>query len=392
VGSTAILMWTTPDKTIREVSLELSKDGGKTWAFLSTLSGPSSKTVLPDQEGRYQIRASAKDSANRPISSNVITFDVISGVDQVRIIANASAEPGGFLAAVIEPKSILKTAKELRLEISENAQEWSPVSEIKGTSFSFKVPVKTGEYVVRVVVKAADGREYDSNHFRFRVLEKGSGIRLVNFQTGQSYIGGTGHFIFVETEADVARVKAEFSDAGGKDGTWKPVTVTVGAKGLHWTLPQISSKTCRLRVSTQDSRGREVSDMSERDFAIEPSSGPATVSNPPTIKPPVDEREPLRLRTQMPDRLKGGTKMRLEWWSLDPASKVTIALVVDGNSGILWKDQSAAGGAEFTVPKIDAKDCQIVLTSGERKWTSRTFEIVSKAPTIDSVDIEIPKK
>jgi hypothetical protein len=393
VSSTAVLMWSTPDKSIREVSVELSKDGGQTWAFLSTISGPSSKVLLPDQEGRYQIRASAKDSANRPISSNVITFDLISGVEQVRIIANASAEPGGFLAAVIEPKSIVKTAKELRLEISENAQEWSPVQEIKGTSFTFKAPVKTGEYVVRVVVKAQDGREYDSNHFRFRVVEIGSGLTLKNFRGGQSYIGGTGHFIFVETETDLAKVKVELSTDSGKDGSWVPAAgVTLTPKGLYWMLPNVSSKTCRLRVSTVDPKGREISDMSDRDFGIEPGSGQAMVSTPPGVKPPVEDREPLRLRTQIPEKLKGGTKMRLEWWSLDPASKVTITLVVEGNPGVLWKDQSSSGGAEFTVPRIDSRECQIVLTSGERKWTSRTFEIVSRAPSIEGVDIELPKK
>jgi hypothetical protein len=69
-----------------------------------------------------------------------------------------------------------------------------------------------------------------------------------------------------------------------------------------------------------------------------------------------------------------------------------VALVVDGNAGVLFKDQSASGGAEFVVPKIDQKDCQIVLTSGDKKWSSRAFEIVSRPPSIDGVDIEIPRK
>jgi hypothetical protein len=168
VGSSVALAWTSPDRSIRELTLELSKDGGKTWAYYTTLSGPAVKVMLPEQEGRYQLRALAKDAANRPINSNVLSFDMISGVEQVRIIANAAVEPNGFVAAVVEPKSIVKTAKELRLEISENAQTWESRGEIKGTSFSFKAPEKPGDYVVRVVVKAADGREYDSNHFRFR--------------------------------------------------------------------------------------------------------------------------------------------------------------------------------------------------------------------------------
>lgn len=393
VGTPMMLFWSSPDRTIREAAIELSKDGGKTWSLLSTLTGPSGKVILPDQEGRYQVRASAKDAANRPTTSNVLTFDLITGVDQVRIIANGSAEPGAFVSAVIEPKSILKTARELRLEMSENAQDWSPVSEVKGTSFSFKAPLKTGEYVVRVVVKAADGREYDSNHFRFKVMEKGSGIRLANFRGGQSYVGGTGRPIIIATDADLSQVRVEFSDQSGREGTWKPLTdLKPLATGFHWVLPKIKSATCRLRVSTLDTKGREMSDMSERDFGIEPGDGQTVVSNPP-VKPPIDEnKEPLRLKTELPERLKGGTKLRLDWAAADKEAKVTVSLVADGNPGVLFRDQSSSGGAEFTVPRIDAKDCTIVLTSGERKWTSRPFEIISHAPAIDGVDIEIPKK
>ena len=267
------------------------------------------------------------------------------------------------------------------------------VQEIKGTSFSFKAPLKTGEYLIRVVVKASDGREYDSNHFRFKVFERGAGIRLVTFRGGHSYPAGSSRPIIIQTDADFSQVKVEFSDASGKEGSWKPLKdLQVTQTGFFWKLPQIRSTTCRLRVSMVDSKGRETSDVSESDFGIAPGDGQTVVSDPPVKPPTEDNRDPLRLRSTVPDRVKGGQKMRVEWWALDTASKVTITLVVDGNPGVLFRDQSAAGGAEFVVPKVDAKECQIVLTSGELKAESRKFEIVSRAPTIDNVDIEIPKK
>lgn len=392
VGDTATLTWSSPDRTIREVALELSKDGGRTWGFLTNLAASSVQVSLPAQEGRYQIRASSKDAANRPLRSNTVTFDMITGVEQVRIIANATVEPGGFVAAVIEPKSIVKTAKELRLELSEDAQEWTPLSEVRGTSFSFKAPQKTGEFVVRVVVRLLDGREYDSNHFRFRVADRVVGIRLENLRGGET-ISGTGRIIVVRTEVDLGRVKVELSDASGREGSWKTLSdLKPTPTGLYWTLPRISSATCRLRVSMADDKGREFSDRSDRDFAIENGPGSAAVAHPP-VKPPVEERpEPLRLKSVLPDKVKGGTRLRLEWVSLDPAAKVTVSLVAEGAPGILWRDQPASGGAEFVVPRIDAKSCQIALSTPERKWISRTFEIVSHPPSIDAVDIELPKK
>src|SRR5581483_6618482 len=269
-GATAALTWTSPDRSILEASLEVSKDGGKTWAYYAALAPAVTRVALPAEEGRYQIRAGAKDAANRPISSNVITFDVVTGLEPVRIIANGSVEPGGTVAAVVEPQSIVRTAELLRLEISETGQVWTPLAEIRDTSFTFKAPAKPGEYQVRILVRDAKQREYDSNHFRFQVLGRVEGIRLINFRGGESMVGGTSRPIVVQTSADLSRVTVEFSDASGKEGSW---TALAGLprmeKGFLWTLPRISKTTCRLRVSVVDEQGKVQSDASEGDFRIE---------------------------------------------------------------------------------------------------------------------------
>ncbi|MBV8882286.1 MAG: hypothetical protein JO332_20180, partial [Planctomycetaceae bacterium] len=357
------------------------------WGFFAALGTALTRVTLPAEEGRYQIRAAAKDSANRPINSNVITFDALTGLERVRIIANASVEPGGLVAAVVEPKSIVRSAELLRLELSEPGQSWTPLQEIKETSFTFRAPARPGEYLVRILIRDAKNREYDSNHFRFEVLGKVEGLRLSNFRGGESLIGGTSRPILIQTAVDLSKAKVEFSEASGKDGSWKPLTdLTKLDKGFLWTLPKINSSSCRLRVTATDAQGRTLSDASDRDFKIE--SGETAIEIP--VRPPSDTR--MELKTAIPDRVKGGTKLRLEWAMGDPAAKVTVSLMVEGNAGPLFKDQSAMGVGEFVVPKIDSKDCQIVLTSGDAKWTSRTFEIISHAPSIDGVDIELPRK
>lgn len=386
-GSTAALSWTSPDRSVLEATLELSKDGGKTWSFYSVLGPALTRVTLPAEEGRYQVRASAKDSANRPISSNVITFDVMTGLEPVRIIANGTVEPGGLVAAIVEPKSIVRTAEQLRLEISETGQIWTPLAEIRERSFTFKAPSKPGEYQVRILIRDAKKREYDSNHFHFQVLGRIEGIRLSNFRGGESLVGGTSRPILVQTSADLAKVKVEFSEASGREGSWKALTELPHLeKGFLWTLPKITKETCRIRVSFIDEHGKPQSDASERDFRIE--TGETAIEVP--AKPPGDGR--LALRSQVPDRVKGGTKLRLEWAAGDPSAKVTISLSVDGNAGVLFKDQGPLGAADFVVPRVDSRECQILLTSQDATWTSKTFEIISHAPAIDGVDIELPRK
>src|SRR5205085_3011888 len=110
---------------------------------------------------------------------------------------NGSADAGGMVAAVVEPKSIVKTAEMLRLEISENGQLWTPVAEIKETSFTFRAPVRPGEYLVRILVRDSKQREYDSNHFRLQILGRFEGLRLINFRGGESLVGGTSRPIFI---------------------------------------------------------------------------------------------------------------------------------------------------------------------------------------------------
>lgn len=390
-GAPAVLSWTSPDRAVTEATLELSKDGGKTWAFYAAMNGPSTRVTLPEEEGRYLIRATAKDSANRPISSNMLTFDAMSGLERVRVIANGSADAGGMVAAVVEPKSIVRTAEMLRLEISENGQLWTPVMEVRETSITFRAPARPGEYLLRLLVRDAKQREYDSNHFRLQVLGRFEGLRLVNFRGGEAFPGGTNRPIFLQTSVDLSKVRVEFSDASGKEGTWKILNDLARMdKGFLWTLPKVHTSNGRLRVSMTDEKGKVWIDMSERDFKIDAAEATIEIPQPP-VKTPVQGGQ-LLLKSVIPDRVKGGTKLRLEWAYADPAGKVTVSLVVDGNSGAIFKDQSAVGTSEFTLPKLDSRECQIVLSAGDQTWTSKTFEIISHPPSIDGVDIELPRK
>ncbi|HYE99795.1 MAG TPA: hypothetical protein VEJ18_12835, partial [Planctomycetota bacterium] len=67
VGSVVTVAWASPDRTIREATLEISTDGGRTWAPYAEMRTASMRVTLPAKEGRYHLRAMARDFTRRPI-------------------------------------------------------------------------------------------------------------------------------------------------------------------------------------------------------------------------------------------------------------------------------------------------------------------------------------
>jgi hypothetical protein len=106
--------------------------------------------------------------------------------------------------------------------------------------------------------------------------------------------------------------------------------------------------------------------------------------------PPAPAGLDLGLVSVVPAALKGGSSLEVKWRSSDAASKVTVLLVIGEKAEPILKDQGAQGTSSWEVPRIDAKGCRLRLTSGDRTWDSRPFDIRSTAPPIDGVDIEVP--
>jgi hypothetical protein len=344
------------------------------------------RITLPEKEGKYHLRATARDSVNRPISSNYIAFETMTGVEQVRIVTNPVVEPGKVAQLLVEPKGIVKSARGLRLEISENAQEWRKVTDVRNPTMTFPAPPVPGEYVIRVVVTDAEGKEYDSNHARFRVGNPG--VQLLNFHGGQTVQAGSGALLMVKTDADPADLRVDFSDSAGK--SWRPVepeNLRPVKGGLFWRLPLAPSATCRVRVSYTDAQGKIHADQSEKDFVIEGKALEPTVGKP---LPP--STGPVRLETPLSSVVKGGTVVDLKWSGPPEDAVVKLMLSVGEKLEVVAEALPPSGKFSWKVPRIDAKACALVFETGGKVSRTSFFEIDSSAPTVDGVDIEIPKK
>jgi hypothetical protein len=97
----------------------------------------------------------------------------------------------------------------------------------------------------------------------------------------------------------------------------------------------------------------------------------------------------LRFETAMKDVVKGGTTVELSW-SSSAEGKVRLTLVRDGKSSVMKEDLPSTGTFSWIVPKLDAKNCQLVLEQGAEKTPSRTFTIKSSPPEIKDAEIEVP--
>lgn len=338
-GGKATLSWSTTDRSIRTIMLELSKDGGRTWAAITEVRVPSLQFSIPEKEGRYHLRATASDTLNRPVSSNYVVFDAVSALEQVKIITTPSVEASRLVRVLVEPKTVLGGAKGARLEIFEG-KEWRSVSDVKGNDFNFPAPAFPGEYAARLVVTTPDGRVFTSNEARFRVAagkgpEAGpfTGVRLLNFQKGGVYAGGRPQLIMVRSELKPADLQVWISDAGGREGSWKEVPrdqLRAEKDLFQWRVPAVTGNTYRLRVGYLDSAGKWVGDQSAMDFAIDSKAPSAVVTGP-------------RGEVSAPVKL----EVRLEA-SISPIKEIVVYGTQDGGKTWLQYDAcDAASGAVF---------------------------------------------
>jgi hypothetical protein len=395
-GSPLTVAFSSPDRSVTEAILELSPDGGRTWVTYAELTTPTLRISVPDKEGRYHLRAAARDASGRSIRSQAIQFDAIVGVDDVRIATHASAAPGKLVPVVFEPRHLLRTAKELRLEISPNGTDWTKVADVRANEVQFTAPKVEGTYVLRLWVVMPDGKEYASKPANLKVESKG--FYLANFRGGESVVGGKKKIIVIKTDRDLVDVLVDLSLESGKEGSWKRVPVEdlqPTQLGWFWDIPQTATKSARLRISV---KGTTLSDQSDSDFTIEGPGGAAQVvpptkgaTDPVRVVPTAPQGAP-RLDSPIPALMRGGSTVELRWTTADPAAKVKAIFVQGDQAVLIAENQAASGSLVWTTPKADLRDCAVILEAAGKQSRSAPFTLDSSVPLIDAVDIKIPRR
>ncbi|MFQ5653634.1 MAG: hypothetical protein ACE5GW_02750 [Planctomycetota bacterium] len=115
--------------------------------------------------------------------------------------------------------------------------------------------------------------------FRLVVSEGSPGIRLLSFQQGDVYGGGSRHGIFLDWSGDPPIGGVVAVEHSGDDGaTWLPIgNIPLGTPRISWVLPRQDLPRCRVRATAREIGGRTTSDQSRVPFAIDASPPALTV-------------------------------------------------------------------------------------------------------------------
>jgi hypothetical protein len=156
-----------------------------------------------------------------------------------------------------------------------NGSTWKLIAKnLTGTSYNWTVPCPNNNKVnslVKVIGFNASGtkvgEDVSDSTFTIEV------IKVTSPDGGETLTSGTIHTITWQTNGTirpVASVKLSYSTNGGS--TWKAIKTLTGNPGSYnWTVPNVTSSTCKVKVVLKDSGGVTVgSDMSDGLFTIQP--------------------------------------------------------------------------------------------------------------------------
>ncbi len=207
---------------------------------------------------------------------------------------------------------------------SDNGGSWTTVaaSESNDGSYSWAVPnISSSQCLVRV--GEADGAPIDTSDAVFTISAAAApSITVTSPNGGENWTGGSTQNIQWSTTGSVGNVKIEYSSDNG--GSWTTVAASESNDGDYsWTVPNISSSQCLVRVGETDG---EPIDTSNAVFTISTgSTGSAVIAL-------------NRTRLNFGAVVSGGAQ----------SDSQTFYISNDGSGGMTWSLAGDAGWLGFT--------------------------------------------
>jgi hypothetical protein len=243
--------------------------------------------------GSYFPEAINYDSVNLAARVDSVP-QLISVVDSLKpdnlganyiVLSNLSEAPTG-LAITFAPDSTRPWGFWVVGLYSNPAQEPYVDSVIYDSTGSLILIPEAAQFSRIVLIPAVLGGSALQNDYTLSITPLGEGVARPN--GGELLIAGSQYDITWYLDTAVATVRIDLSIDNGQ--TWEQIVVTPNTRLYSWTVPQVSSDSCLIRVADTSATGP--SDVSDNVFSIHVASGdmvsepfpnPAWVQNHPYV-------------------------------------------------------------------------------------------------------------
>jgi hypothetical protein len=264
-------------------TLNWSVSDDATWLNLSQLSGSDSGTVTLSVDiagltaGAYNanLTITAIGSTNSPVIIPVtLTINAPPLPETLTLLVPNGGDilPSGGTYAICwkAPSNVVK----FDLQYTTGGTDWIPIKTVTGLScISWNIPVVTAnKKQCRVKVIGYDsngtlvGEDISDKPFTILVL------RVLSPNGGETLKSGstwTIRWVTNKTIRPVAKIVLKYTTDGI---TWEAIKTFSGNPGNYsWTVPNVSSTKCKVKVILKDASGITVgSDVSDKVFTIQP--------------------------------------------------------------------------------------------------------------------------
>jgi hypothetical protein len=360
-STTKEIKWSS--ENVENVKIEFTTNGGGTWITIvtSTPSSGSYMWLVPDANNSLQCKIKISDALNgSPSDISDDNFAIMRpGAQQLKLVSpnggenwnvgsmqNITWDAGGIANVKLEFTTNNGNTWEI---ITSNTPSngyytWNPVPNTPGTNCRVRIS------------DAADNDPTDMSDGMFSILPAPS-IKVVSPNGGEVIQYNTTTEIQWTSE-NVMFVKIEYTTNGG--ASWNVITNSVESIGTYsWkTVPNISSKQCRIRIS--DAANGTSSDISDNNFEITN----AIIKSIKVISPNGGEK------------WEAGSVQNITW-NASNVNSVTIELSTNqGSAWTLLADTVSGGAYQWSIATtLNSVQCQIRI----RDKVDNTISDVSDA-------------
>jgi parallel beta-helix repeat protein len=344
VGAVYDLTWEAPTVK-RHVKIEYSTDNGNTWKPVDNDTkndGIRDWTVPNDVSSKCRIRIT---DVGGPTSGTSGLFSIIPEGQGKRITVTAPKGGERFKAGSVT--DLTWTSRNIpghvKIEYSiDDGRTWLPLdNDTKNDGIrDWTVPDKLS---TKCRIRITDNKSgtYGISPGAFTIFD--TGITVTSPKDGDKWLSGSVHDLTWTSRGITGHVKIDFSSDNGQ--TWKPVDNDTKDDGIRdWTIPEIVSDGCKIRVSAVKGK---VSGVSTGAFSIvEPDR---RVQTPPPGINTLSEAV-KKMKQGYVIELEVGTYVQTEAVVLPP--KVTAFTIVGKGMGASVIEFKNCGGIQQTASQV----------------------------------------